>query len=222
LNINACHSQEWECFSGEYLNTNVENPFCDICPINNYCPHGICNVDTAQNSKKFCPSTYPHSNEGSFDKYNCYAEITYVFNDDDDDLINRVQYTEGSASGYMITLPNATRDGYIFDGWYDSDNNLVTNNTVFSNGDITLYAKWTQDTFVCDSGVWMRIGDNTKACLSENKTTSPAMAIQVGNKTYYLQISEDTNKQINTESSMKMHIYYRGHEYNVHDASVSQ
>ena len=48
-------------------------------------------------------------------------------------------YIEGNAG---ITLPDAKREGYTFDGWYDEDNNKVTS-PYTPEKDITLHAKWT-------------------------------------------------------------------------------
>ncbi len=43
-------------------------------------------------------------------------------------------------------LPTATREGYIFDGWYTEDNVLITKDTVVSiAANHTLYAKWVLD-----------------------------------------------------------------------------
>ena len=44
--------------------------------------------------------------------------------------------------GKAITA-NPQREGYIFAGWYDKDNKLVTNVDPSLSGDITLTAKWT-------------------------------------------------------------------------------
>ena len=41
-----------------------------------------------------------------------------------------------------ITFANPTKTGYTFLGWYDSDDNLVTNIEVGSTGEITLTAHW--------------------------------------------------------------------------------
>ncbi|MBE5864790.1 MAG: hypothetical protein E7292_01085 [Lachnospiraceae bacterium] len=43
-------------------------------------------------------------------------------------------------------LPTATREGYMFDGWYTEDNVLITKDTVVSiAANHTLYAKWVLD-----------------------------------------------------------------------------
>ena len=90
-----------------------------------------------------CPNEYPNSAAGSWQKAHCYANVTYVFNDGSEDIVNHIHYTNATSDGYSVDLPNADRDGYIFDGWYetaDFSGNAVTSATVFS-GDVTLYAK---------------------------------------------------------------------------------
>jgi uncharacterized repeat protein (TIGR02543 family) len=103
-----------------------------------------------------CPPEYPNSEPGSWKKTQCYAETTYSFDDgDDEDIINKVYYTDENTSGFKPELPQITRDGYTFDGWYDSHNNLVTNSTTVT-GNETLSARWTpvqyQITYVLNNG----------------------------------------------------------------------
>ena len=93
---------------------------------------------------KQCPSEYPESAAGSWQKAHCYSQITYVFNDDTEDVIDKHYYSDSATNGYQTTLPTLTRDGYEFDGWYNTpefDGQPVTNETVFA-GNTTLYAKW--------------------------------------------------------------------------------
>ena len=216
----------FDCDNGEYLNINSADPFCDVCPTGYYCPAGTWDMDNAAESLNVCPSLYPYSQEGSSEQYDCYANITYVFNDDSEDITNRITYDDEAANEYSLDLSQQpTRNYYTFDGWYTDDEftgNPITNEDTFNVSDLTLYAKWTLDMFVCESGIWLHIGDNTRACLSTTKLTSPALAVQIGNDKYYLQITEDTNKHINEGSDAKMHIYYNGREYNIHDASVTR
>lgn len=42
-------------------------------------------------------------------------------------------------------LPTPTRAGYTFDGWYDKDGNLVTEDTLVTGDDMILYARWTKN-----------------------------------------------------------------------------
>ncbi len=148
--------------------------------------------------------------------------ITYVSNGGTE--YEPVNYNVTSTT---ITLPIPTRDNYVFDGWCD-DEELTINCSINrkvqsgSTGNKTFYAKWELAEFVCESGVWLNIGDDTRACLSATKVTSPALAVQIGNNKYYLQITEDTDKHINEDTNTKMHIYYNNREYNVHDASITQ
>ncbi|HPR33104.1 MAG TPA: cellulase family glycosylhydrolase, partial [Prolixibacteraceae bacterium] len=48
-----------------------------------------------------------------------------------------------------IKLDEATKEGYLFDGWYDNEEyagDPITEIAAGSSGTITLYAKWTEDT----------------------------------------------------------------------------
>jgi uncharacterized repeat protein (TIGR02543 family) len=121
-----------------------------------------------------------------------------------------------------------TKSRYEFNGWNtesdgsgDSyiDTENVINLTATENGIITLYAQWLRTPFVCASNKWLHIG-NEQMCLLENAPQLPALGIQINGTPYYLQISNDTEKPMNENSSTKMHIYYNGAEYNIHDASI--
>ncbi|BDD00650.1 hypothetical protein PEPS_29300 (plasmid) [Persicobacter psychrovividus] len=63
--------------------------------------------------------------------------INYVLNGGMNDDNNIVHYNIESAT---FTLLPATKDGYNFDGWYDQNNQMVTEITAGSMGDITLTA----------------------------------------------------------------------------------
>ena len=65
--------------------------------------------------------------------------ITYKLNGGTNATNNPVSYNIETDT---ITLTNATRTGYAFDGWYDEAGNEVTQITKGSTGDMTLYAKW--------------------------------------------------------------------------------
>ena len=61
-------------------------------------------------------------------------------------------YLEGRAG---ITLPDAKREGYTFDGWYDEDNNKVTSPYI-PEKDTTLHAKW-----ILNVNVTFKMNDGT-------------------------------------------------------------
>ena len=178
---------------------------------------------------KQCPVEYPHSAAKSWQKAQCYANLTYVFNDGTEDVVDKRYYSDTASNGYVVELPTPTRDGYEFDGWY-ADSALtqpVTNSTVFA-GDKTLYAKWTRAEFVCESGMWLHIGDDedntNKICLydNENKPAAPRIAIETPSGVRYLMLSEDTTLPLHEGSNKKMHVEIRGKVYNVHDGSSGE
>ena len=77
-----------------------------------------------------------------FTKIIVTSNITYVV--DGGTHANPATYTEGTA----VTLADATKDGYTFDGWY-TDSAFTTKVTEISatqTGDVTLYAKFTEIT----------------------------------------------------------------------------
>ena len=77
-----------------------------------------------------------------FTKIIVTSNITYVV--DGGTHTNPATYTEGTA----VTLSDATKDGYTFDGWY-TDSAFTTKVTEISatqTGDVTLYAKFTEIT----------------------------------------------------------------------------
>lgn len=222
-----CYIKSWECYSGEYL--NIEGtPFCDVCPENNYCYQGTWTINNADESKTLCSDTvsaYKHSNEGSFDEYSCYANVTYVFNDGDEDVTNKIGYTDGANSNYYtLNLPNVERDGYVLEGWYTDENfangTKVDNNHHFTD-DAVLYAKWIKAQFECESGMLLHLDDKESLCLSNTKTSSKSLVFDIDGNRYYLQITDDTSVPVHNNSNIKMHIYYNGHEYNIHDASIN-
>ena len=74
---------------------------------------------------------------------------------------------------------------------------------------------------VCETEKYLRIGNNEsdKMCLSEEQLTHPALAVEIGGKTYYVNMGQQ-NLTINSESSKKMHVLYNNNTYNVYDASA--
>ena len=79
------------------------------------------------------------SSTGSYGTY----KLQYVLNGGKNAAHNPTSYTSDQAS---IILRNPTRSGYIFAGWYSdsSYSTKVTQITKGSNGNKTLYAKWTE------------------------------------------------------------------------------
>lgn len=57
----------------------------------------------------------------------------------------------------LEALPEPVREGYVFDGWYTEDGQLVTEGYTV-DGAVTLYAKWTNatdmDGWYTENGVW--------------------------------------------------------------------
>lgn len=121
----------------------------------------------------------------------------------------------------ITTLNNPIKQHYEFIGWYDNaeftGNKITSINPETLAGNITLYAKWK---FVCESGKWLRIG-NDKLCLYSDKQTSPSMVIDMRGTPYYIMLSEDEGMPITNSSDKKMHVEYDGTTYNAHDASVN-
>ena len=70
---------------------------------------------------------------------NC--RITYDANGGSTSL-NAMDVTVGEA---LTQLPEATREGYVFEGWYTADGQKVTEGYE-ADGDTTLYARWTSAT----------------------------------------------------------------------------
>ena len=68
-------------------------------------------------------------------------KITYKLNGGTNDSANPSTYTSETET---ITLKDAVKDGYVFDGWYKDAGfkEKVTEIVNGSKGDITLYAKW--------------------------------------------------------------------------------
>lgn len=74
------------------------------------------------------------------------ASITYYLNGGINASTNPDKYYEGKKE---IVLADATKEGYTFEGWY-SDSTFTTKVTSISTtqtGNVTLYAKWTVNTY---------------------------------------------------------------------------
>ena len=53
-------------------------------------------------------------------------------------------YNDLSFNAQKVSIPTPTREGYLFDGWYKSDDfaGEVVSGTIIPTSDMTLYAKW--------------------------------------------------------------------------------
>ncbi|MDE6738186.1 MAG: InlB B-repeat-containing protein, partial [Lachnospiraceae bacterium] len=89
--------------------------------------------DIIENKNKYC---YPFDTEGTFD-------IAYVLDGGTNHKDNPYTYTVETET---IVLKDAVKEGYQFEGWYkDAEyKEKVTQIPKGSEGDITLYAKWTK------------------------------------------------------------------------------
>ena len=128
-----------------------------------------------------------------------------------------------------ITLPTPTKEGYIFNGWYENPSfvgNAVTQIASGSTANRTYYAKWTKKEFVCQTGVWLHVGDgeSDKFCLydADNKPAAPRIAIQTENGVRYMMLSRvvgNVTMPVHKGSNKKMYVEIRGKLYNVLDES---
>lgn len=82
-------------------------------------------------------------------------EVTYIFVINGDDEIESITSSTG------ITLPTPTKDGYVFDGWYDNAEleGEALSGYYYSSEDITLYAKWYIDTSELEQSDGLQIVD---------------------------------------------------------------
>ncbi len=78
--------------------------------------------------------------------------ITYELNGGTNNSANPVKYTIESET---IILNTPTKQGYIFDGWIDDNDNTITEITTGSAGDIILTARWKE--LECQSGYEVHI-----------------------------------------------------------------
>lgn len=95
-------------------------------------------------------------------------QITFDANGGDE-IAQNVAYTE---DGMYRNLPEATRDGYMFDGWYTRKDggDQVTEDTVYTE-DTTVYAHWTEEstvTFYANGGKFAD-GTETATALTNEK-----------------------------------------------------
>jgi uncharacterized repeat protein (TIGR02543 family) len=108
-------------FDDWYIDAELTTPYVfDTMPANNITLYAGWNIDT--------------------------FDINYVLDSGINSLNNPATYTIETST---ITLEAATKDGYTFGGWYDNSEftgGAVTEITLGSFGDITLYAKFTENT----------------------------------------------------------------------------
>ena len=99
---------------------------------------GSCSTSSLSTSKSLLGWYFRNSEYGSI------SGSTYTFGEGND-TIYPVFNT------YIITLPNATRTGYTFNGWYTSSSGgtyVGTSGSYYSpTANITLYAHWTSNTY---------------------------------------------------------------------------
>lgn len=156
-----------------------------------------------------------------------YYNITYM----DGNVELEHLATRFTIEDTTIQLASISNPGYIFDGWCVNTSSCTPSNMVkgilqgpWTVGDKTLYAQWTKEEFVCDSGKYLHIG-NDAACLYTQKPGSPAFAVGKGNKKYYLKMTKKTEHPdglpMNEESNKQINVLYDDELYNVHDASVN-
>ncbi len=173
-----------------------------------------------------CPNGYDEKDTD--DGKTCEPTIYTITYKDGDDVLSSGTFT---VKDETISLDSAFKEGYIFDGWCVNTPTCTPNAMVKDSidgpwmplGNKTLYAQWTEEEFVCDSGKFLHIGDDA-ACLITEKPGSPAFAVGNGNKKYYLKMTEkqDGNEglNMNEDSNKRINVLYKGTLYNVHDESV--
>lgn len=88
--------------------------------------------------------------------------IEYVLNGGKNHLENLDYYTKRQCP---VVLKDATREGYNFLGWYDEENNHITEITKYEEKDIKLYAKWDAASYVISFDT---DGGNTLADINYN------------------------------------------------------
>ena len=110
--------------------------------------------------------------------YAAWEVVTYTITYELDGGVN----AESNPNSYTIetetiTLSEASKDGYTFIGWYDEAGNEVTQITIGTTGDITLYAKWLPKGFVYVQGATITgaitgSGYTTSSIFKDGKTVT--------------------------------------------------
>ena len=214
----------WDCGNTVTLDSNntFTMPDEDVTCTAQYAPTRCDVPGTYLDSNRClpCSAAYPHYDNAYNGIEGCYANVTYVPNDGDEDIVNKQYYTAGHPDGYLLNLPNITKTSFVLDGWYRESGfsgNRVSINDVFV-GDITLYAKWN---FVCESGKWLHVGGNDKLCLYSDKPGVPNLSVMIDNTTYYVILTDDASLPIHEDSDLKWRLMIENRAYNAHDLSVN-
>lgn len=131
----------------------------------NYDESGI-QYSNGLNTCKYVPITY---------------YINYVLNGGafDSMVMNPYPYTVETPN--ITSLPTPNKLGKIFDGWLDSDNNIVTMIDTSHGGNVSLYAKWKP--LPCEIGQYVD-GEDCKTC-PENMSSNGGYATECSCKPGY-------------------------------------
>jgi uncharacterized repeat protein (TIGR02543 family) len=194
-----------------------------LCSESQFIQNGVC-VPCGENSHSVGGQATECSCDSGYESHSGVCEpiehsIEYVYNGGalPDGITNLDSYTIETPK---TLLNNPEKTDFVFDGWYDnpefSGERINYIDSEVMTGNIKLYAKWD---FECESGKWLRIGDN-KVCLYSEQRTHPAIAIDINGTTYYIMLSEDVNKPLHHDTTRKMHVEYGNSVYNAYDASV--
>jgi uncharacterized repeat protein (TIGR02543 family) len=137
---------------------------------------------TAQNGggTEFTATTTVSANRTVYAKWNSYSYTVTFNNDGGTTAANPAAKTVNSPDTTVGTLPNPpTRTGYSFGGWYTAQNGGGTpfDETTTVNGNITVYAKWTANTYT----VTFKSGYGTNDTLDTKTVTVPATTIGAAN-----------------------------------------
>ena len=130
---------------------------------------------------------------------------------------------------YQLSENTYTRTDYKFTGWCTTaactgtsavrynNNATVSKLTTSSTEPFILYAQWEP---YCASNKWLHIGDgeNDKICLYENRhdTSKPSLAVQLDDKTYYIDMSP-ANLKIHKDSTKMLKVLYNDEQWTAHD-----
>ena len=112
--------------------------------------------------------------------------ITVYFNDNwDDGGVSVQQYTPGTKYGRFPSSP--TRNGYVFEGWFNKSGMLITTTSVVPDQDTELYARWTPR--MTDITVRFRLNDGTTSIID-----TKSYSVGTGTTTYYGQMPTPTRE----------------------------
>lgn len=113
--------------------------------------------------------------------------ITYVLNGNgDEDVTNTGNPANYTVESEKITFADPARDGYTFGGWYTDSgftaDSKVTEIPAGSTGDLTLYAKWAQNSFtvVYELGSTdYPLGENEEETINNPNSTTPPINTEI-------------------------------------------